>query len=59
MLGSEIESLEVRHAELLELIAQPGFYEQSPDDVAAALTAVTETEQAHDRALERLVELEG
>ena len=58
-LPAEIESLEARHAELLELIAQPDFYEQSPDDVAATLTAVTETEQALDRALERLVELEG
>lgn len=58
-LPAEIESLEARHAELLELVAQPDFYEQSPDDVAATLTAVTETEQALDRALERLVELEG
>jgi ATP-binding cassette subfamily F protein uup len=58
-LPSEIESLEVRHAELMGLIAQPGFYEQSPDDVAATLTAVTESEQALDRALERMVELEG
>ena len=58
-LPAEIESLEARHAELLELIAQPDFYDQSPDDVAATLTAVTETEQALDRALERLVELEG
>lgn len=58
-LPSEIESLEARHAELLGLIAQPGFYEQSSDDVAATLTAVTESEQALDRALERLVELEG
>ncbi|MBL6821518.1 MAG: ATP-binding cassette domain-containing protein [Luminiphilus sp.] len=58
-LPGEIESLEARHAELLEIIAQPSFYEQSPDDVAATLTAVTESEQALDRALERLVELEG
>jgi len=58
-LPAEIESLEADHAKLLKLIAQPGFYEQSPDDVAATLTAVTETEQALDRALERLVELEG
>ena len=58
-LPPEIESLEADHAKLLKLIAQPGFYEQSPDDVAATLTAVTETEQALDRALERLVELEG
>ena len=58
-LPSEIESLEARHAELLEIIGQPGFYEQSPEAVAATLTAVTESEQALDRALERLVELEG
>ena len=58
-LPGEIESLEARHAELLETIAQPGFYEQAPDDVAATLTAVTESEQALDRALERLIELEG
>ena len=58
-LPAEIESLEARHAELLEIIAQPGFYEQSPDEVATALNAVTESEQALDRALERLVELEG
>ena len=58
-LPAEIESLEARHVELLKLIAQPGFYAQSPDDVAATLTAVTESEQALDRALERLVELEG
>lgn len=58
-LPGEIELLEKRHAELLELIAQPDFYERSPDDVAATLTAVTESEQSLDRALERLVELEG
>ena len=58
-LPAEIESLEARHAELLEIIAQPGFYEQPPDDVATKLNAVTESEQALDRALERLVELEG
>ena len=58
-LPAEIESLEARHAELLEIIAQPGFYEQSPDEVATTLNAVTESEQALDRALERLVELEG
>ena len=58
-LPGEIESLEARHAELLEIIAQPGFYEQSPDDVATTLNAVTESEQALDRALQRLVELEG
>ena len=58
-LPAEIESLEARHAELLEIIAQPGFYEQPPDEVANTLNAVTESEQALDRALERLVELEG
>ena len=58
-LPAEIESLEARHAELLEIIAQPGFYEQPPDDIATRLNAVTESEQALDRALERLVELEG
>ena len=44
---------EARHAELLEIIAQPGFYEQPPDEVANTLNAVTESEQALDRALER------
>ncbi len=58
-LPAEIESLEARHAELLEIIARPGFYERPPDEVATTLTAVTESEQALDRALERLVELEG
>ena len=58
-LPAEIETLEARHAELLEIIAQPDFYEQSPDQVATTLNAVTESEQALDRALERLVELEG
>ena len=58
-LPGEIEILETRHAELLELIAQPDFYKRSPDDVAATLTSVTESEQSLDRALERLVELEG
>lgn len=58
-LPAEIESLEARHAQLLEIIAQPDFYQQSPDEVATTLTAVTESEQALDRALERLVELEG
>ena len=58
-LPAEIESLEARHAQLLEIIAQPDFYQQSPDEVATTLTAVTESEQTLDRALERLVELEG
>ena len=58
-LPGEIELLETRHAELLELIAQPDFYKRPPDDVAAALNAVTDSEQSLDRALERLVELEG
>ena len=39
-LPAEIESLEARHAELLEIIAQPGFYAQPPDDVAITLNAV-------------------
>ena len=58
-LPAEIEALETRHAELLEVIARPDFYERSPDQVATTLNAVTESEQALDRALERLVELEG
>ena len=58
-LPAEIESLEARHAELLEIIAQPDFYEESPDEVATTLNAVTESERALDRALERLIELEG
>jgi ATP-binding cassette subfamily F protein uup len=58
-LPAEIETLETRHAELLEIISQQGFYERPPEDVAATLNAVTESEQALDRALERLVELEG
>ncbi len=58
-LPAEIESLEARHAELLEIIGQPSFYEQSPEEVAATLTAVTQSEEALDRALERLIELEG
>ena len=58
-LPAEIESLEARHAELLEIIGQPSFYEQSPEEVAATLTAVTQSEKALDRALERLIELEG
>ena len=58
-LSAEIEALETRHAELLEVIARPDFYERSPDQVATTLNAVTESEQALDRALERLVELEG
>ena len=58
-LPAEIESLEARHAELLEIIGQPSFYEQSSEEVAATLTAVTQSEEALDRALERLIELEG
>ena len=58
-LPAEIESLETRHTQLLEIIAQPDFYEQPPEEVATTLTAVNESEQALDRALERLVELEG
>ena len=58
-LPAKIESLEARHAELMEIIAQPDFYDQSPDEIATTLNAVTELEQALDRALELLVELEG
>ncbi len=58
-LPAEIKSLETHHADLLALIAQPDFYERSPEDVATTLTAITESEEALDRALERLVELEG
>ena len=58
-LPAEIESLEARHAELMKIISQPDFYELPPDDVTTTLIAVTESEQALDRALERLVELEG
>ena len=58
-LPAKIESLEARHAELLEIIGQPTFYKQSPEEVAATLTAVTRSEEALDHALERLIELEG
>ena len=58
-LPAKIESLEGQHAELLDIIAQPGFYEQPPEEVAATLTAVTRSEEALDQALERLIELEG
>ncbi|MDG2460191.1 MAG: ATP-binding cassette domain-containing protein [Luminiphilus sp.] len=57
-LPAEIESLEKQHALLLQTISDPTFYQRAPDDVAKALTAVTESEQELDRALERLIELE-
>jgi hypothetical protein len=44
---------------LLATISAPGFYEQTPEQVATTLTTVTESEQALDHALERLVALEG
>jgi len=58
-LPAEIEALEKQHAALLATISAPGFYEQTPEQVATTLTTVTESEQALDHALERLVALEG
>jgi ATP-binding cassette subfamily F protein uup len=58
-LPAEIEALEQQHAALLAAISAPGFYEQTPELVATTLTTVTESEQALDHALERLVALEG
>ena len=58
-LPAEIEALEQQHAALLATISAPGFYEQTPEQVATTLTSVTESEQALDHALERLVALEG
>lgn len=58
-LPAEIEALEQHHAALLATISAPGFYEQTPEQVATTLTTVTESEQALDHALERLVALEG
>lgn len=58
-LPAQIEALEQQHAALLSAISAPDFYEQTPEDVAATLTTVTESEQALDHALERLVALEG
>ena len=58
-LPAEIETLEQQHAALLAAISAPGFYEQTPEQVATTLTTVTESEQALDHALERLVALEG
>ena len=58
-LPAEIEALEQQHAALLATISAPGFYEQTPEQVATTLTTVTESEQALDHALERLVALEG
>ena len=57
-LPAEIEALEQQHAALLATISAPGFYEQTPEQVATTLTTVTESEQALDHALERLVALE-
>ena len=58
-LPAEIEALEQQHAALLAAISAPGFYEQTPEQVATTLNTVTESEQALDHALERLVALEG
>ena len=58
-LPAEIEALEQQHAVLLAAISAPGFYEQTPEQVATTLNTVTESEQALDHALERLVALEG
>ena len=58
-LPAAIEALEQQHAALLATISAPGFYEQTPEHVATTLTTVTESEQALDHALERLVALEG
>jgi ATP-binding cassette subfamily F protein uup len=58
-LPAKIEALEQQHAALLATISAPGFYEQTPEQVATTLTTVTESEQALDHALERLVALEG
>lgn len=58
-LPAQIEALEQQHAALLSTISAPDFYEQTPEHVAATLTTVTESEQALDHALERLVALEG
>ena len=58
-LPTHIEALEQQHAALLATISAPGFYEQTPEHVATTLTHVTESEQALDHALERLIALEG
>ncbi|MDB2643263.1 ATP-binding cassette domain-containing protein [Luminiphilus sp.] len=58
-LPAQIETLEQQHAALLITISAPDFYDQTPEQVAMTLTTVTESEQALDHALERLVTLEG
>jgi len=58
-LPAEIDALEKQLAELLDTIALPDFYHRPQDEIAATLNAVTASEQALDRALERLVALEG
>ena len=57
-LPAKIEPLEKQHSQLLQTISDPTFYQDAPDHIAEALTAVTESEQELDRALERLIELE-
>ena len=58
-LPAHIEALEASHTALLAAISEKDFYEQAQEHIAAALTAVTESERALDAALERLIELEG
>ena len=58
-LPDKIGSLEAQHAALLQTISDPTFYQRPPDEVATTLNAFTESEEALDRALERLIELEG
>jgi len=58
-LPDKIASLEAQHAVLVQTISDPAFYQRTPDEVATTLNAVTESEEALDRALERLIELEG
>jgi len=58
-LPAQIEALEQQHAALLITISAPDFYDQTPEQVAMTLTTVTQSEQALDHALERLVTLEG
>jgi len=58
-LPDKIEQLESEHAALLASISEPGFYDQAPDTVAQVMTAISATESALDKALERLIALEG
>jgi ATP-binding cassette subfamily F protein uup len=58
-LPEKIEQLENEHAALLASVSEPQFYDQSPDQVAKVMRAITAAEQALDKALERLIELEG